>query len=116
MLTGANFLILDEPTNHLDISSQENLEKVLTDFSGTILLVSHDRYFVDALASHTWALEPDSKSVTVVKGGYSRYLAIRQEAQGSASNNTAEHSPKKAHVFENKAGPKNGPPKRNRVR
>ena len=47
------------------------------------------------MASHTWALEPDSKSVTVVKGGYSRYLAIRQEAQGSASNNTAEHSPKK---------------------
>lgn len=80
MLTGANFLILDEPTNHLDIPSQENLERVLLDFGGTVLLVSHDRYFVDALATHTWALEPDQKSVTVVKGGYSHYLAARQDS------------------------------------
>ncbi len=83
-MTGANFLILDEPTNHLDIPSQENLENVLNEFSGTILLVSHDRYFVDALATHTWALEPATKSVTVVEGGYSAYLAHR-EAQAAAS-------------------------------
>jgi ATP-binding cassette subfamily F protein 3 len=74
-LTGANFLILDEPTNHLDILSQEILESVLDAFSGTILLVSHDRYFIDALASHTWALAPVTKSVSVIEGGYSNYLA-----------------------------------------
>jgi ATP-binding cassette subfamily F protein 3 len=74
-LTGANFLILDEPTNHLDIPSQEILEDMLGSFGGTILLVSHDRYFIDALATHTWALEPDIKSVTVLEGGYSDYLA-----------------------------------------
>lgn len=94
-LTGSNFLILDEPTNHLDISSQENLEQVLNDFSGTILLVSHDRYFVDALATHTWALEPDNKSVTVVEGGYSDYLAER-EAQKSAVNNATNGSAPKS--------------------
>jgi ATP-binding cassette subfamily F protein 3 len=84
-LTGANFLILDEPTNHLDIPSQENLESVLNEFSGSILLVSHDRYFVDALATHTWALEPLTKTVTVVEGGYSDYLTY-QEAQVAGQN------------------------------
>jgi ATP-binding cassette subfamily F protein 3 len=84
-LTGSNFLMLDEPTNHLDIPSQENLESVLNDFTGTILLVSHDRYFVDALATHTWALEPATRSVTVIEGGYSDYLAYR-EALKSAQN------------------------------
>ncbi|MBE7551090.1 MAG: ABC-F family ATP-binding cassette domain-containing protein [Anaerolineales bacterium] len=88
-LTGSNFLMLDEPTNHLDIPSQENLERVLNDFAGTILLVSHDRYFVDALASHTWALEPDTRTVTVIEGGYSDYLAQReaQKSQGGQSSN-----------------------------
>ncbi|MFN8459394.1 MAG: ATP-binding cassette domain-containing protein, partial [Anaerolineae bacterium] len=94
-MTGANFLILDEPTNHLDIPSQENLENVLNEFSGTILLVSHDRYFVDALATHTWALEPASKSVTVVEGGYSAYLAYREAQTGAsqtANGRTAKSS------------------------
>ena len=77
-LMGANFLILDEPTNHLDIPSQEILESGLRNFAGTILLTSHDRYFIDAVASHVWALEPQTKSVRVVKGGYSRYLALRE--------------------------------------
>jgi ATP-binding cassette subfamily F protein 3 len=86
ILTGANFLMLDEPTNHLDIPSQENLESVLTNFSGTILLVSHDRYFVDALATHTWALEPATQSVTVTDGGYSDYLAYREGQKSQAGN------------------------------
>ena len=88
-LTGANFFILDEPTNHLDIPSQENLEDVLNQFGGTILLVSHDRYFVDALASHVWALEPETKSVTVVKGGYSQYLAYSETRKNAISANGA---------------------------
>lgn len=91
VLTGANFFILDEPTNHLDIPSQENLESVLKRFEGTVLLVSHDRYFVDALATHVWALEPETEAVTVLKGGYSAYLASR-EAQKSrfSANGTAQ--------------------------
>jgi ATP-binding cassette subfamily F protein 3 len=76
-LTGANFLMLDEPTNHLDIQSQENLEAVLSNFNGTILLVSHDRYFVDAVASYVWALEASTGTVTVIEGGYSDYQAYR---------------------------------------
>lgn len=55
-LQGANLLLLDEPTNHLDIHAQETLEAVLADFEGTILLVSHDRYLVDRLATHIWEL------------------------------------------------------------
>ena len=86
-LTGANFLILDEPTNHLDIPSQEILEDVLHNFNGTILLVSHDRYFIDALATHTWALEPDTRSVTIVEGGYSDYLTyIKAQKMQAAPN------------------------------
>ena len=86
-LTGANFLILDEPTNHLDIPSQENLENVLSQFGGTILLVSHDRYFVDALASHIWSLEPATKSVTVIEGGYSDYRVYCDAEAGQAAAN-----------------------------
>ena len=75
-LRGANFLILDEPTNHLDIPSQEILQSVLSDFPGTILLVSHDRYFIDALASHVWALEDNHLYMS--KGGYSAYWKERE--------------------------------------
>jgi len=55
-LQKANFLLLDEPTNHLDLPSQEVLQEVLTDFAGTVLLVSHDRYLIRALATHVWAV------------------------------------------------------------
>jgi ATP-binding cassette subfamily F protein 3 len=71
-LEGANFLLLDEPTNHLDIASQEMLERVLGEFDGTILFVSHDRYFTDALATQVWAVE-DGR-VRVYEGNYSTYL------------------------------------------
>ena len=55
-LRRANFLLLDEPTNHLDLPSQETLQEVLASFDGTILLVSHDRYLIRALATHVWAI------------------------------------------------------------
>jgi ATP-binding cassette subfamily F protein 3 len=71
-LQGANFLLLDEPTNHLDIQSQELLERVLSDFEGTILFVSHDRYFIDALATQIWAVE--GGELRVYEGNYSAYL------------------------------------------
>jgi ATP-binding cassette subfamily F protein 3 len=56
-LQGANFLILDEPTNHLDLQSRQFLEEVLGEFEGTLLFVSHDRYFVDSLATKVWMIE-----------------------------------------------------------
>ena len=69
---GANLLLLDEPTTHLDLESQEVLQRVLSDFPGTILFVSHDRYLVDALASHVWVIrEGRMRRFT---GGYSAYL------------------------------------------
>ena len=74
-LEGANFLLLDEPTNHLDIPSQEILEAVLSDFEGTILLVSHDRYLIDALATQIWALE--AGRLETFKGSYREFVEHR---------------------------------------
>ena len=56
-LQGSNFLVLDEPTNHLDLQSRQFLEEVLSEFEGTLLFVSHDRYFIDSLATKVWAIE-----------------------------------------------------------
>jgi len=75
-LEGANLLLLDEPSNHLDIPSQEILEAVLSDFPGTILLVSHDRYLIDALATQIWSLE--NGVLEVFKGTWSEYVANRE--------------------------------------
>ncbi|MEK7784380.1 MAG: ABC transporter ATP-binding protein, partial [Chloroflexota bacterium] len=74
-LEGANFLLLDEPTNHLDIPSQEILEAVLSDFEGTILLISHDRYLIDALATQIWALE--AGRLETFKGSYREFVERR---------------------------------------
>ncbi len=75
-LSGANFLLLDEPTNHLDIPSQEILQDVLDNYEGTILLVSHDRYLIDALATQIWALTPGE--ITVFEGPYQEYAAMKE--------------------------------------
>ena len=77
-LTDANLLLLDEPTNHLDIPSQEILQEVLANYQGTILLVSHDRYLIDALGTQIWEIEPDARRLRAFKGGYSEYRAERQ--------------------------------------
>jgi ATP-binding cassette, subfamily F, member 3 len=71
-LRSPNLLILDEPTNHLDIAAREALENVLCEFPGTILFVSHDRYFIDALADRIWMVEDGT--VRVFEGGYSDYV------------------------------------------
>ena len=78
-LDGANFLLLDEPTNHLDIPAQEVLQAVLSEFAGTILLVSHDRYLIDALATQIWAITPGQ--MTVFEGSYQEHLAAREAAK-----------------------------------
>jgi ATP-binding cassette, subfamily F, member 3 len=74
-LEEANFLILDEPTNHLDIESREALELLLKEYDGTILFVSHDRYFIDVIATHMWVIEDGT--VTVHVGNYSDYTRRR---------------------------------------
>ncbi|HJR78621.1 MAG TPA: ABC-F family ATP-binding cassette domain-containing protein [Anaerolineales bacterium] len=73
VLSGANFLLLDEPTNNLDIPSAEVLENALNDFNGTVLVISHDRYFLDRTVSRIFALE--NGSITECIGGYSDYAA-----------------------------------------
>ena len=74
-LTRANLLLLDEPTNHLDIPSQEILQEVLGDFPGTMLLVSHDRYLIDALGTQIWEILPDQSALRIFGGTYSQYHA-----------------------------------------
>jgi len=69
---------LDEPTNHLDLPSQELLQSLLGDYQGTILLVSHDRYLIDALATQVWEVEPAHRSLRVFEGTYSEYRAACQ--------------------------------------
>jgi ATP-binding cassette subfamily F protein 3 len=75
MLTDANFLILDEPTNHLDLDAQEALTEVLAGYDGTILFVSHDRTFIDDLATQVWMMEEGR--LTTWDGNYSDYMAER---------------------------------------
>ena len=88
-LQGANLLLLDEPTNHLDLPSQEILESMLADYSGTILLVSHDRYLIDALATQVWEVQPEAKRLRVFKGSYSEYRSALQ----TETNQTNEPQP-----------------------
>jgi len=84
-LQDTNLLLLDEPTNHLDIPAQEVLQSVLDAYSGTILLVTHDRYLVDALATQIWEIDPDESHLTVFKGTYSQMKEEREkEAAQSA--------------------------------
>ncbi|MCL4246718.1 MAG: ATP-binding cassette domain-containing protein [Anaerolineae bacterium] len=78
-LSDANLLLLDEPTNHLDIESQEILQNVLADFDGTILIVSHDRYLIEALATQIWSASPGY--LTVFEGSYREFLDARLRQQ-----------------------------------
>jgi ATP-binding cassette subfamily F protein 3 len=72
-LSDANLLLLDEPTNHLDIPSQETLQSVLSSYPGTILLVSHDRYLINALASQIWEINVDGENLVVFEGNYQAF-------------------------------------------
>ena len=92
-----NFLILDEPTNHLDIDSKEVLENALIDFDGTLLFVSHDRYFINRVATHV--LELSENGSTLYLGDYDYYVEKKAEveaiqtAEASTSNQEKEESP-----------------------
>jgi len=81
-LTHANLLLLDEPTNHLDIPSQEILQEVLANYQGTIFLVSHDRYLIDALGTQIWEILPGAVMLQVFEGTYTQYKENQnQEAE-----------------------------------
>lgn len=84
MLSEANFLILDEPTNHLDITSKEILEKALNDYSGTILYVSHDRYFINQTA--TRILDLVNHTFVNYIGNYDYYLEKKEELTAAYTN------------------------------
>jgi ATP-binding cassette subfamily F protein 3 len=79
MLSKANFLLLDEPTNNLDIASAEVLEDALADFEGTVLVISHDRYFLDRVVGRVVDLV-DGQLVEY-SGGYSDYLAEKRKGK-----------------------------------
>lgn len=83
MLGGYNFLLLDEPTNHLDAASREELENTLLDYSGTMFIVSHDRYFINKLATRILLLRPDG--IFSFVGNYDDFLAYSRSMQASGA-------------------------------
>lgn len=83
-----NLLFLDEPTNHLDMASKEVLEEALADFPGTVIFASHDRFFIDRLATHLWVF--DGHTVHVFKGTYS---ALREKIESGAKITYEEDLP-----------------------
>jgi ATP-binding cassette subfamily F protein 3 len=91
--SGANFLLLDEPTNHLDLESREALEAALEAFPGTVLLVSHDRALLDAVAERTLAIE--DRTLRSYDGGWADYVRRRDEARAAAAAAPANAKPPK---------------------
>ena len=90
LVSPANFLLLDEPTNHLDLRAKDVLLEAIARFNGTVVLVSHDRYFIDRLATRIFEVE--GGHVHVYPGNYEDYLYRKQaaEAQGNRSNGAVE--------------------------
>jgi ATP-binding cassette subfamily F protein 3 len=86
LVSPSNFLLLDEPTNHLDMRAKDVLLEAIAAFSGTVVFVSHDRYFIDRLA--TRVLEVEGGNVISYEGNYEDYLR-RKEMQAGQSANTA---------------------------
>jgi ATP-binding cassette subfamily F protein 3 len=90
IVTEPNFLVLDEPTNHLDIQSREALENALVEYKGTVLCVSHDRYFLDQLAERIFSIEDNS--IRIYLGGYSDYDRKKKEETASLEVSTTKKS------------------------
>jgi ATP-binding cassette subfamily F protein 3 len=95
--SGANVLILDEPTNHLDVESREALEDALSQFTGSLLLISHDRALLDAVGTRTVAFEDGT--LRTYLGGWAEYIRVREEcaaAEAAAKQASAQSKPKPA--------------------
>jgi ATP-binding cassette subfamily F protein 3 len=105
-LQDTNLLLLDEPTNHLDIPSQEVLQAVLDSYRGTILLVTHDRYLVDALGTQIWEIDPDESHLSMFKGTYSQMKEerLKQAARAAQRQMTAPAKAVKPRPHKNAAG------------
>ncbi|MBA3365720.1 MAG: ABC-F family ATP-binding cassette domain-containing protein [Actinobacteria bacterium] len=103
--SGSNFLVLDEPTNHLDLESREALEAALEAFPGTILLVSHDRAVLDAVATRILAIEDGS--IRSYEGGWADYVRLRaaREAPAAEASKPAERKVQKKRQTEKRAKP-----------
>lgn len=97
MLSKANFLLLDEPTNHLDIASREALEGALLGYEGTLLMVSHDRYFINKLADRVLVMKEDGIEECI--GNYDDYLA-REEARPKCEGAVQKAAPKKQNDYQ----------------
>jgi ATP-binding cassette subfamily F protein 3 len=95
-LMGGNLLVLDEPTNHLDIGAREALESVLNEYNGSILFVSHDRYFIDAVADTIWMVKDGS--IEKFDGSYSEYASWKESVVGSQSSVAAPPKQQPAEV------------------
>lgn len=100
MLSGANLLLLDEPTNHLDIASKEALEEALARYPGTMLIVSHDRYFINRLAGKIFSL--DAGGICCIPGNYEDYLqhlqqteAVQERPEKTVSHAAADYKERK---------------------
>lgn len=87
-----NFLILDEPTNHLDLASREWIEGAVEDFEGTLLFVSHDRYFIDRFANRIWTLE--NGTIRDFRGDYQAYQAMQERMKTIPAPVKVEKQPK----------------------
>jgi ATP-binding cassette subfamily F protein 3 len=107
LLQPANFLLLDEPTNHLDIRAKDILLEALSDFSGTIVFVSHDRYFIDRLATRVFEIG-DGK-VEIYPGNYEDYLWRKQyPVAGSQSSESPQFSALSSQLGQNSKGQMQG--------
>jgi ATP-binding cassette, subfamily F, member 3 len=108
--SGANFLVVDEPTNHLDLESREALEAALEAFPGTILLVSHDRALLDAVAQRTLAIE--DRELSSYDGGWADYVRVRDARAGEPAEPVVD-KPSKAR--KQRAAPRPSPSELERI-
>jgi ATP-binding cassette subfamily F protein 3 len=118
-LSHNNVLLLDEPTNHLDIPSQEILQAVLAEYQGTILIVSHDRYLIDALGTQIWEIDAEGKRLHVFKGTYSEYRAFQEAARLAAEDRALSPVPSRGALSGEKrsrSAPSNGSERKRKAR
>lgn len=102
-----NLLLLDEPTNHLDIDSREALEEALEEYPGSLLAISHDRYFINKIAGQVWSLEDGKMYVTL--GNFESYHAEQEKKQSSHTSSIQNYSAKAPSDTSNRATSVNSP-------